>query len=171
MANHLCIGLWESVRRYCSQLGLECRSNKKVNSSCFSCPIGNWYSFYGVRVGNSSLWKESIVNVFGSLHPPPSVNSNNKQARKDIVEGSLSASRLKGSTRLTPRELAFRFASDLAFIPPSLPGLDFALLSAMLAYDEGLSFWLCRGYPMVWAVISRAWLGSSCWSILAQRLK
>ncbi|KAF3653207.1 ATP synthase subunit alpha, mitochondrial [Capsicum annuum] len=32
--------------------------------------------------------------------------------------------------------------------------------------------WMVRAtHPMVWAVISRAWLGSSCWSILAQRLK
>lgn len=80
------------------------------------------------------------------LPPPAAFGQLKQQARKDIVEGSLSASRLKGSTRLTPRELAFRFASDLAFIP--LTFLDFALLSAMLAYDEGLSFWLCRGYPM-----------------------
>jgi hypothetical protein len=33
-----------------------CRSNKEGDSNCFSCPIGNWYSFYGVRVRKSYLW-------------------------------------------------------------------------------------------------------------------
>ncbi|KAF3618733.1 putative two-component response regulator ARR22-like [Capsicum annuum] len=58
----------------------------------------------------------------GDVRPPAAFGQLKQEARKDIVEGSLSASRLKGSTSLTPWELAFRFASDLAFIPPPLPG-------------------------------------------------
>ena len=75
-------------------------------------------------VGEHSLLQDvRLPAAFGQLK---------QEARKDIVEGSLSASRLKGSTSLTPRELAFRFASDLAFIPPPFPGFRVIVCYASL---------------------------------------
>ena len=82
--------------------------------------------------GRQQLPLEGIDRQRLWFPPPAAFGQLKQQARKDIVEGSLSASRLKGSTRLTPRELAFRFASDLAFIPPPLPGFHVIVCYASL---------------------------------------
>lgn len=79
-------------------------------------------------------------SLLQDVRPPAAFGQLKQEARKDIVEGSLSASRLKGSTRLTPRELAFRFASDLAFIPPPFPGFRVIVCYASLWWMKAFHF-------------------------------
>ncbi|KAF3685278.1 ATP synthase subunit alpha, mitochondrial [Capsicum annuum] len=106
-----------------------------VNGFCDRMPLDR-ISQYERAIPNSV--KPELLQSFleKDVRPPAAFGQLKQEARKDIVKGSLSASRLKGSTRLTPRELTFRFASDLAFIPPPLPGFRLIGMGSFFMFES-----------------------------------